>query len=91
MEKLNTKVVALSAGIASAIVDIICLILIAVLPFDAMIKGTNALMHGIDISSIAVKKIAFAASIGGIIGWFVFGALIGYIFAVVYNLIIEKI
>lgn len=91
MEKLNPNVVALSLGVTSAILYILCLILIAITPVPAVVSLVNSLQHSIDFSSIATKNITFLGSIIGIIAWFIIAAVNGYIFAFVYNQIIKKL
>ena len=91
MEKLNQNVVALSLGVTSAILYILCLIVIAITPVPAVVSLVNSLQHSIDFSGIATKDITFLGSIIGIIGWFIIAAVTGYIFAFVYNWIIKKL
>lgn len=91
MEKLNTNVVALSLGITTSIVYIVCLFFIAIFPLQAIITISNSLVHGIDISSIATKRITFVGSVIGLIASFLTAAVTGYIFAFVYNWIVEKL
>lgn len=90
MEKLNPNAVALSLGITTAMIYIICLIFIAFLPLQTIITITNSLMHGIDITNIATKNITLVGTIIGFVLSFVGAAAIGYVFAYVYNWIGEK-
>ena len=90
MGKLNPNAVALSLGITASVISLICFILIAILPLNIVIKGTNTLTHGIDMSSIAAKNITLISLITGVVLWFLIAAVIGYIFAFAYNWLIEK-
>lgn len=90
MEKLNPNVAALSLGITAAAIDLICVVFIAAFPLNALIKASNALMHGIDVSGIATKDISLAQAISGIFGWFIIAAISGYIFAFAYNWLAAK-
>ncbi len=90
MEKLNPNIAALSLGITAAAADLVCLIFIAAFPLNAVIKASNALIHGIDVSGIATKNISLAQAISGIFGWFAIAAVSGYIFAFAYNWLAEK-
>jgi len=85
MEKLNQNVVALSLGLTSVVLYILCLIVVAITPLGMMGPFVNNLQHSIDFNGMMTKNITFAGSIIGIIGWFVISALTGYIFAFVYN------
>ncbi|MBI2650984.1 hypothetical protein HYX01_00765 [Candidatus Woesearchaeota archaeon] len=90
MEKLNPNLVALSMGVASAILYILCLIVVAITPIPAVVSAVNALQHSIDVSGIVVRSISLANSIIGIIGWFVIAAVTGYVFAFTYNLLAKS-
>lgn len=91
MEKLNANIVALSLGITSTVLYILCLIAVAITPVQTMTSFVNNLQHSIDFSGIIVKDITFVGSIIGIVGWFIIAAVTGYIFAIAYNWIGEKL
>lgn len=91
MEKLKPNVVALSLGITSAILYVLCLIAVAITPLSMMTPFVNYLQHSIDFTGMMTKSITFAGSIVGIIGWFVISALAGYIFAFAYNWTAERL
>lgn len=82
---MDKKVVALSLGVTASIVYIICLALVAILPLQTIVTYTNYMVHGLDVSSIAAKNITFFGAIIGFIEVFLTSAIIGYIFATVYN------
>ena len=91
MEKLNPNVVALSLGLTTTILYIVCLVLVAITPVPIVINVVNALQHSIDISSLATKNITLVNLVIGIIGWFVIATVTGYIFAFLYNQLGEKL
>lgn len=91
MEKLSTKAVSLSFGITTASVYIACVIFVAVAPLETTIAIGNSLVHGIDISSIATKRISFITATIGLVVSFIGTVAIGYIFASLYNWIGEKL
>lgn len=82
---MDKKVVALSLGITTSIVYIICLALVAILPLQTIVAYTNYMVHGLDVSSIAAKNITFLGAIIGLVEAFLTSAIIGYVFAMVYN------
>lgn len=82
---MDKKVVALSLGITTSIVYIICLALVAILPLQTIVAYTNYMVHGLDVSSIAAKNITFFGAIIGLVEAFLTSAIIGYIFAMVYS------
>ena len=91
MEKLNQNAIALSVGTITALVYLVCLIFVAVAPLEATIAVGNLFVHGIDISSIAIKNITFGRSITGLIVVFLSSTVVGYVFAYLYNWIGEKV
>lgn len=90
MEKLNQNAIALSVGITTALVYLVCLIFVAIFPLQTTITVGNYFVHGIDISSIATKNITLAKSLIGLIAVSLSAAVTGYIFAFMYNWIGEK-
>ncbi|MEK6947195.1 MAG: DUF5676 family membrane protein [Nanoarchaeota archaeon] len=91
MAKLNANVVALSLGLTSAILYAVCLIIVAIVPVGMMGTFANNLQHSIDFSGMMTKSITLAGSVIGIIAWFFIAAVSGYIFALVYNWVSEKL
>ena len=90
MEKLNPNVVALSFGVTTTVLYIICLALVAITPVPLVVSFVNSLQHSIDVSGIVTKSTSFSGAIIGIVGWFIIAAATGYIFAFLYNWIGEK-
>ncbi len=91
MEKLNQNAVALAVGTTTALVYLVCLIFVAIFPLETVITVANYFVHGIDISSIASKGITLAKSIIGLVVVSLSSAATGYIFALIYNWIGEKL
>ena len=91
MENLNAKSIALSFGFVAALIYIICWVFIAIFPLETIIKVSNSLMHGIDISSIAAKDTGFAESLLGFVIVVLGSMAVGYIFAGTYNWLNEKV
>ena len=82
-EKLSAKRVSFSLGITTAIVSIVCAILLAIAPSGTM-SLLGSIFHGIDLSEIQVA-ITFTSAIKGTIVAIILGLIIGWLFAVVYN------
>ena len=91
MENLNAKSMALSFGIVAALIYIACWLFVAVFPLEAIIKVSNSLMHGIDVSSIAMKDTGFAESLLGFVIVVLGSIVTGYIFAIAYNWLNERV
>lgn len=90
MEKLNQNAVALSVGITTALIYLACLIFVAIFPLQTVIAVGNLFVHGIDISSIATKNLTFARSVTGLVVVSLSSAITGYVFALLYNWLLEK-
>lgn len=82
-DKLNVKRVALSLAYVASIVYIACAILIAIAP-TTIVNIFGALFHGIDISQIASTP-SIGRTILGLVEIFVLGAVVGWLFAKIYN------
>ncbi|HLC61871.1 MAG TPA: DUF5676 family membrane protein [Candidatus Nanoarchaeia archaeon] len=91
MEKLKPNVVALSLGLTSVILYLLCLIFVSVIPIGMMGAFVNNLQHSMDFTGMMTQNINFIGSLVGIIGWFIISAISGYIFAVAYNWTAEKL
>ena len=84
VDKLSPKRVAYSLASVSAILYIICAILISIAP-EATIKLFGSLFHGINIELIAQNTISFGSTILGLIEIVVGSLIIGWLFAKIYN------
>ncbi len=85
MDTLNQKAVAFAVGITTALVYLSCLIFVAVFPLETVVTVGNYFVHGIDISSIAVKSVNIGKSVIGLFVVSISSAVTGYIFALLYN------
>ncbi len=83
-DKLSPKGLAYALASVSAILYIICAILIAIAP-EATIKFFGSLFHGINIELITQKSISFGSAIIGFVEIVVGSLLTGWLFAVFYN------
>ena len=91
MGNINPNAAALSGGISADVISLLCLIFVAIAPAETVASVANSLFHGLDVSSIATKSISVGKSIMGLIILFIVGAIIGYVFAVAYNKLSEKV
>jgi len=82
-EKLNVKRVSLSLAYVTAIVSIICALLLAIFPNGGM-RLLGSIFHGLDISKIAVA-ITWSGAILGTIVAIVLALIAGWLFAKIYN------
>ena len=83
-DKLNAKRVALSLAVVSAVLYIVCVLLIAVAP-DFTINLFSNLFHGIDITQIANTSISFGSTLLGLIEIIIYTLIAGWLFAWMYN------
>ena len=91
MEKINQNAAALAGGVTGAVLSLICLIFVAIFPIEAATAVANSLFHGISFSGMAAKSISFGKAATGLAVAFLIGAVIGYVFAVAYNKLSEKV
>ena len=83
-DKLNTKKVALSLAVVSAILYIACALFIAIAP-NLAIKLFSNLFHGIDITKITNTSISLGSILFGLIEIIVYALIAGWLFAWIYN------
>ena len=83
-ENLNAKRVSFSLASVFGIVYIACALIVAIIPNSAM-KLFNNLFHGIDITKIADTTFSLSTTIIGFIEVVIFGLVIGWLCAVIYN------
>jgi len=91
MEKLRPNVIALSLGMTIVVLYVICLVLVAIFPVGMLVPFTNSLIHSVDFSGMMFKSITMTGAIIGIISWFLIAAITGYVFAFVYNWVLQKV
>ena len=86
-EKLNPKVVSLSLAGVSAILSLLCALLIAVAP-KTTLKFFGSIFHGMDITKIA-QPITVSGVLTGLIAIVIIAFITGWLFAVIYNYLIK--
>lgn len=91
MEKINANAMGISFGLVAAAIYIVCLVFVAAVPLETVVRVSNSFMHGIDISSIASKDVGFADSLLGLAITVLGVTAIGYLFAGAYNMFDEKL
>ena len=91
MENLKPNVVALAVAITTAFVYLVCLAFVVVFPIETIATFGNYFVHGMDISSIAAKDINLSDSIIGFVIIALSAYVVGYIFALVYNWLGQKL
>ena len=84
MDKLSAKKVSLSLAVVSAIVYLVCALLIAIVP-SFIINVFVALFHGVDISKIAMPSFVIGRTILGLFGVIIIASIFGWLYASVYN------
>ena len=89
-EKLNTKVVSFSLAIISGIVYILCAIFFAIAP-QGTLNVFKYIFHGIDITKIAGTPVSFGNTLIGFVGIILFSLIIGWLFATIYNYLLNKL
>ena len=90
VEKLNTKVVSFSLAIISGIMYVLCALLFAIAP-QTTLNLFKDMFHGIDITKIASTPVSFGSNITGFIKIVVFSLIVGWLFATIYNYLLNKI
>ena len=84
MEKLNKNAFGLTLASTSGIIYLICAVLYSIAP-SLTINYGNYIFHGLDISSIITKQIAFTDTLIGLILITISGYLAGVLFATLSN------
>ncbi len=87
--KLNPKLVSLSLALVFGVAYIICAFLFALIP-AGMMYATSSLFHGVNIMSIARTNMMLGNILFGLIEVMVIGLFVGWLFAKVYNALLEK-
>ena len=88
-DKLNPKMVSLSLVSISVVVSLVCALLIALFP-EATLKFFGSIFHGIDMTKIAVS-VTFSGVLMGLVAIIIISLITGWLFAVVYNYLEEKL
>ena len=84
MGELSPKKTGLSLAIVFGIFYLVCAILFALAPASTM-SLFNSLFHGIDVSEIARESISLGETAFGLLIILVFGWIVGWLYAVIYN------
>ena len=87
--KLNPKVVSISLVVVSAILSLICALLLALSP-EVSLKFFGSIFHGIDMNKIATS-ITVSNVLIGLIAIVIIAFVTGWLFAVIYNYLQDKI
>ena len=88
-EKLNVKVVSLSLASASAVLSLLCALLIALAP-EVSLKFLGSIFHGMDITQIA-QPVTLTGVVTGLIAIVLVAFITGWLFAIIYNYFIGKL
>lgn len=83
MDKLNTKVVALSLGIFLAVLYVLCVLFDLLLPVYEMRKAWSLLLPGFTWLTPSSFLLGLAES-------FIWGLLVGIIFVPIYNYFVDR-
>ncbi len=83
MVKLDVKGIGLASGIVTAIVYVVCFLIVLILG-SASLKFFNLFIHGIDLTSLATTP-SLGTGILGLIVSVVVAYIFGAIFALTYN------
>lgn len=87
--KLNPRVVSFSLVIVSAILSLVCALLLAVAP-EAGLKFFGSIFHGIDTTKIATS-VTVSGVLTGLVAIVIVALVTGWLFAVIYNYLQDKI
>ena len=87
--KHNPLTTANAVGVTTAIVYVVCRVLVGLFPEISM-NVARSWFHGIDISKISAWNLSAESFILGIISATVFAWLVGYLFAVLYNYFLNQ-
>lgn len=83
--KLNQKALALASGLVSAVVSILCVILIAIVPVQTMnVFGWLAHINNL-ATLVGPRDVSLSGATIGIIVSFLVAYITGWLFAVLYN------
>lgn len=87
--KHNPVVTANAAGATTAIVFVICRILVGLFP-DLFFSIAQSWFHGISLNQIDTSTLTSSTFLLGLISSAVTAWLIGYLFATLYNFFLKK-
>lgn len=84
---LNTQACGVASAAVTGIVYILCILAFTIIP-DIAYKIGNSLFHGIEMTNKI--QITLGSALWGFIFWFILSYAGGFIFAVLYNMYVEK-
>jgi len=87
--ELSPKVVSFSLAGVSAILSLLCAILLVIAP-QAALKFFGSIFHGMDITKIATS-VTFLGVLKGLVAIVIVAFVAGWLFAVIYNYLLNKI
>ena len=87
--KLNPKVVSFSLVIVSAILSLVCALLLVLAP-EASLNFFGSIFHGIDMTKIAAS-VTVSGVLTGLVAIVIIAFVAGWLFAVIYNYLLNKI
>ena len=87
---LNPKAAAFSLAIISGIIYLLCVIFFAIVP-QGTLNFFRYIFHGIDIIKIAGTTISLSSTAIGFVEIIIFSLICGWLFATVYNYLLNKI
>ncbi|MBI3190936.1 hypothetical protein HYZ41_04515 [archaeon] len=81
--KLNPKVVAFSLAVVSAILSLVCALLLVLAP-EVSLRFFGSIFHGIDMTKIAAS-VTVSGVLTGLVAIVIVAFVVGWLFAVTYN------
>jgi len=87
--KHNPTATANAAGVTTAIVFVLCRILVSLFP-DLSFAIAQSWFHGITLSKLDTLSLTFSSFVLGLISSTITAWVIGYIFAKVYNSFVKR-
>jgi len=90
MNKLNPTKFALAAGLSSVIAYISCVLLMALVGEEGVVRISNLLFHGMEFTGNIRMDIPLTDNLLGIVMSFVFWGIMGFIISSIYNKLINS-
>lgn len=87
--KHNPKATANAVGVTTAIVFVVCRILVGLFP-DLSFAIAQSWLHGIQLTKLEAWDLSFPSLLLGLISSAITAWIIGYIFAIIYNSFAKK-
>lgn len=90
MDQINIRKFGLAFGLTGALLYFGCAAVMLLLGHDSTVKFFNALLHGLDVSTIIRMDVPFVEVLFGLIQTFILSWLIGACIAAIYNVSLNK-